>query len=245
LSGTGEGNNNKPSGLPAVITLPAKYVMSVIGAAVSISGFVALLTTQSVKTWVKTHPYPIYLALIVAVLVIAGTLNYAYNLRKRITVPSDHDRKLYAAALERLPPDGTVIRWLKSAEMTEASIADFPADVLGALEKTIEFSRMQSIGFDDMRTAESFESLTGAIMSFCQSVDRWTFAAHARQFRPVAGPPSGTPPAGASRPPVSPHATDPELGDETAALTRRHQELVQAYDKFVRTAHARGIDIDG
>ena len=166
-----------------MITLPGKYVMSLIGAAVSISGFVALVTTPAVKTWVKNHPYPIYFALIVAVLVITGTLDYAYNLRKRITVPSDHDRNFYAAALERLPPNGTVIGWLKRSEMTEASIADFPADVLGALERTTEFFRTQSVGFDDTRIAGSFESLTGAITSFCQSVDRWTFAAHARQFR--------------------------------------------------------------
>ena len=213
--------------------------MSLIGAAVSISGFVALVTTPAVKTWVKNHPYPIYFALIVAVLVITGTLDYAYNLRKRITVPSDHDRNFYAAALERLPPNGTVIGWLKRSEMTEASIADFPADVLGALERTTEFFRTQSVGFDDTRIAGSFESLTGAITSFCQSVDRWTFAAHARQFRRVPAPPSDP-----SQPPVSPRTADATMEEETVVLTRRHQDLVRAYDKFIRTAHARGIDID-
>ena len=69
-------DNKKPGGLETVITLPAKYVMSAIGVVLSISGFVALVTTQSVKTWVQGHPYPIYLALIVAVLVVAGTLDY-------------------------------------------------------------------------------------------------------------------------------------------------------------------------
>lgn len=239
MSGTGNENYNKPSGLPALLALPANYVMSVIGAAVSISGFVALVTTQSVKTWVKNHPYPIYLALIVAVLVIAGTVNYAYNLRKRMMAPSGHDRKFYAAALGRLPPNGTVIGWLKRAEMSEARITDFPADVVDALEKTIEFSRTQSVGFDDKQIAAAFESLTTAISGFRQSVDRWTFAAHTSQFRPMAAPPSGTPPSG------TPPSADPALAEQTVVLTRHHHDLVQAYDRFIRTAHARGIDIDG
>lgn len=196
--------------------------MSAIGVAVSISGFVALVTSQSVKAWVKSHPYPIYLALIVAVLIIAGTLDYAYNLRKRITRPSDHDKKFYVAALERLPPNGAVIGWLKHTEMTAVSVDGFPADVLGALEKTIGFSRMRPVGFDDARIAGSFKSLTDSMVSFRQSVDRWTLAVQARQFG----------------------GTGSSLTAETAALTRRHHDLVRAYDRFIRTCHARGINID-
>jgi hypothetical protein len=202
------------------MAIPTNYVMSAIGSVVSIGAFVALVSSQSVKTWVKSHPYPIYLALIVAVLVIAGTLDYAYNLRKRLALPSDHDKWFYAAALESLPPDGTVIRWLKNAEMTKPSIADFPADALSSLENVAGFSRTQPVGFDDTRIARSFKSLTGAITGFCHSVDRWTFTVHDR-------------------------AIDATTEAETAALTRRHHDLVRAYDRFIRTAHAQGIDIDG
>jgi hypothetical protein len=242
LSGTGDGKNNRPRGL---LALPASYIMSVIGAVVSISGFIALVTARSVRTWVKGHPYPIYLALIVAVLVIAGTLNYAYNLRKRMTEPSSHDGKLYDAALARIPPNGAVIGWLKRAEMTEAGVTDFPADVVGALEKTIEFSRAQLVGFDDKRVAAAFESLIGAVTSFCQEVDAWTFAAQARQFRQIAAPPSGTAPSGESQLPGSPRTADATMAEETVVLARRHRDLVDAYDRFIRTAHARGIDTDG
>lgn len=242
MSGTGDETNNKPS---SILALPASYIMSVLGAVVSISGFVALVTARSVRTWVKDHPYPIYLALIVAVLVIAGTLNYAYNLRKRMTEPSGHDRKLYAAALARLSPNGTVIGWLKRTEMTGARITDFPADVTGALDKTIEFSRAQSVGFDDKRIAAAFESLIGAITSFCQAVERWTFAAHTRQFRPMGAPPSGTPPSGTSELPGAPDTADASMAEDTEVLARRHHDLVGAYDRFIRTAHGRGIDTDG
>jgi hypothetical protein len=249
LSEKDERNNKKLGALETMITLPAKYVMSAIGAALSISGFVALVTTQSVKTWVKSHPYPIYLALIVAVLAIAGTLDYAYNLRKRIKLPSDHDKKFYGAALERLPVNGTVIGWLKRTEMTEASVADFPADVLSALERTIEYSRTQPVGFDDTRVADSFESLIGAITSFRHSVDSWTFAAHTRQFKGIAAPPPeipqpGKPLSGTSQPPVPSHVVSGEMQEDTVTLTRNHHNLVSAYDQFIRTAHARGVDID-
>jgi hypothetical protein len=48
-----------------------------------------------------------------------------------------------------------------------------------------------------------------------------------------------------SYPPVSPHVVDANMEEETTALRHRHHELVKAYDHFIRTAHARGIDIDG
>lgn len=164
-------------------------------------------------------------------------------------IPSDHDKKLYATALERLPQNGTVISWLKRTEMTRVSVADFPSDVLGALEQTVEFSDIQSAGFDDPRIAGSFESLTEAITSFCQSVDHWTLAANASQTRPMAAPPSGTSLSGThrsglARPPVSPPTIEATVEEETTALTRCHQDLVRAYDRFIRTAHDRGIDID-
>jgi len=250
LSEPDKENNRKPGGLETMIALPAKYVMSAIGAALSISGFVALVTTQSVKTWVKGHPYPIYLALIVSVLVVAGTLDYAYSMRKRIKLPSDHDKKLCSATLERLPVNGAVIGWLKHTEMTDMSVADFPADVLDAFEKMTKFSRTQPIGFDDAQLARSFESLMEAITIFCRSVDSWTFAAHSQELKKIIAPPPGTAAAGEflseiSHPPVPRHTADAGMEEETTALTRRHHELVGAYDHFIRTAHAQGIDIDG
>ena len=228
-----------------MIALPARYVMSVIGAALSISGFVALVTTQSVKTWVKNHPYPIYLALILAVLVVAGTLDYAYNIRKRIKLPSDHDKKLYIAILERLPVNGTVIGWLKRTEINDVGVSDFPADVLGALEKTIEFSRTQPVGFDDAQLARSFESLIQAIASFCRSVDSWTFSAHARQLKKIMAPPArtalpGEALSGVSHPPVSQNTGNASMDQETTALMHRRHGLVRAYDNFIRTAHGAG-----
>ena len=201
------------TGLESVIALPAKYVMSLVGAAVSIGGFVALVTAASVKAWVRSHPYPIYFALILAVLIVAGTLDYAYNLRKRLVRPTDHDAKLYTAALSALPADGTVIGWLKRADMLAAEVTDFPADVLAALEQAAEYARTRPVGFDNPQLAASFETLASAIGGFCTAVEHWTI-------------------------------TD---GGTTTAIALRdsHQGLIRAYDGFIRTAHASGIDTDG
>jgi hypothetical protein len=194
--------------------------MSLVGAAVSIGGFVALVTANSVKSWVRGHPYPIYFALIVAILIVAGTLDYAYNLRKRLMQPTDHDTKLYAAALSALPANGAVIGWLKRADMTAARVTDFPADVLAALEKAAEYARTRPVGFDNPQLAASFEALASSITGFCTAVEYWTIAAHA--------------------------TGDSAGGTTTAtALRNSHQGLVRAYDGFVRTAHADGIDTDG
>ena len=183
--------NKKPGGLETAITLPAKYVMSAIGVVLSVSGFVALVTTQS-----------------------------------------------------------AVISWLKNTEMTVTNNADFPADVLDALENTSEFSRTQPVGFDDAQLARSFDSLLEAITGFCRTVDNWTLVAHARQLKGMMAPPPGTfglgeALSGISNPSVSPHVVDADMEEETTALTHRHHELVKAYDHFIRTAHARGIDIGG
>lgn len=220
MSGTGEVDERGPGGgRGTLLALPANYVMSAIGSVVSIGGFVALVTTNSVKSWVKGHPYPIYLALIAAVLVIAGTMDYAYHLRRRLTQPSRHDKTLYGAVVRELPADGTVIDWLKRADMSTPGVENFPADVLGALERTAEFSRTRSVGFDDPRIAGSFASLTRAIVNFCQALDQWTLTAEGHQSGPATA--------------------------ESPTLPRCHHELVAAYDRFIRTAHTRGIDIDG
>jgi hypothetical protein len=206
--------------LESAIALPVKYVMSLVGAAVSIGGLVALLAADSVKNWVKSHPYPIYFALIVAVLILAGTLDYAYNLRKRLAEPTGHDIKLYAAALSAIPADGAVIGWLKRADMTTTGVTDFPADVLAALEEAAKDARTRPVGFDDPRLAKSFETLTSALTRFCGTVEDWTIVTQAN-----GGSAGGTTTA--------------------TVLSDCHQGLVLAYDMFVRTAHACGIDTDG
>jgi hypothetical protein len=248
MSGVGHGNRNWRSGLETAATLFAKYTLSIIGAVLTISGFVALVTANSARLFVKQHPYPIYLALIVAVLVIMATLNYIYALRKRTAQlesvldhpeplrPSAHDVRFYDEVLSDIPVDGRVITWLKRTEMAELSVNDFPADVLSALEKTVERPRIRPVGFDDQEAAVAFRALTGAIEDFRAAVEHSTFAQHNARWRGGTGGTGGT----AERSPIA--AEDPSA--MTRALVSCHEKLIQAYDAFIVTTHARGIDAD-
>ena len=242
MSGIDQGNRNTRSGLEAAAALLAKYTLSIIGGVLTISGFVALVTANSARLFVKKHPYPIYLALVVAVLVIMATLNYVHTLRKRNAHlesvldhsepprASAHDVRFYDAVLSDIPVDGRVITWLKRTDMAGLNMNDFPADVLSALGRTVERPRMRPVGFDDQETAEAFRALTGAIEDFRDAVEHWTLAQHNVRWLGGAAKPS--------------HISAEERSAMTGGLVSCHAKLIQAYDAFIITAHARGIDAD-
>ena len=55
--------------------------------------------------------------------------------------------------LNDIPPDGKVISWLKRTNVAGLDVADFPADVLSALERVVARPRLQPVGFDDQGVA--------------------------------------------------------------------------------------------
>lgn len=210
----GQEEDVRGTSFESLAVLPAKHVMSLMGAAVSISGFVGLMTNHSVKSWVGGHPYHIYFALIITILITAGTLNYAYNLRKRLRQPTEHDLSLYAEVMRVIPADGPVIDWLKRADTSATHVTDFPADVLTALQATSDLARKQPVGFDDRRLASSFRTLIAAITAFGPEIEHWTLAVQ-----------------GSNRP----------LDETAMTLGTRHHAVVRTYDRFIQTAHAAGI----
>jgi hypothetical protein len=204
--------------------LLGRYMLAIIGAAVTISGFVALITASAAREFVKTHPYPIYIAFIVTLVMLLATLNYvsalrgknahltsvvAQSARPKVT---GHDVRYYSEMLSDIPVNGPVITWLKEAEVAELDVVDVPADVLTALERTADRPRLQPVGFDDPKVAAAFHALTAAIAAFRCSVEQWTLAA--------------------SRPGAA------------VELKACHQRLLHAYDEFIVTAHKHGLDSD-
>ena len=242
MSSAGGGDRRGHGGLEPVAAVLAKYALSVIGGVVTIAGFVALVTAQSARTFVKEHPYPIYFGLILAVLIILTTLNYAHSLRQtnarlanaaarsKSLPPSAHDVSFYAEVLSDVPIGGHIIAWLRRAKIAELSVTDIPADVLSALEKTAERPRMRPVGFDDQETAAALRTFTLAITEFCAAVERWTLVHHNARWLGATG-----------------GLSDVETEDHNAAtsmLAASHGKLIQAYDAFVVTAHGHGIDAD-
>ena len=115
----------------SVVALLANYALAFVGAVVAMAGFVALVTAKSVKAFVKDHPYPLYIALVIAVLTISATLNYVRFLRRenaRLTClasresPTSNDVRYFAGLMVDLPIDGAVMTWLKrTGSMSYAS----------------------------------------------------------------------------------------------------------------------------
>jgi hypothetical protein len=203
-------------------SLLGRYVLAIIGATVTISGFVALITASAAREFVKAHPYPIYIAFIATLVMLLAVLNYVsvlrskyadlasmvdQSIRSRVTA---HDVRYFSEVLRDIPANGPVITWLKEAEMAELDVVDVPADVLTALERTADLPRLRPIGFDDPEVAAAFHALTEDIIAFRGLVEQWTLAA--------------------SRSRIS------------AALEGCHQRLLHAYDEFIVTAHEHGLD---
>lgn len=242
MGGISQRNRNWRSSVETMIALLARYTLSIIGGVVAIGGFVTLVTANSARVFVKKHPYPVYIALIVAVLIIMATLNYVRTLQKKNAQltsladrpeplhPSAHDVRFYAEMLSDIPVGGSVMAWLKRIKMTEMSPTGFPSDVLTALDKTVERPRMRPVGFDDQETAAAFRALTGAIEDFRNTVEQWTFTHHNARW--LGGTAQGA---------------RLEAGDRdvlTDTLVSLDAKLIQSYDTFIITAHARGIDAD-
>ena len=80
-------SSNRPTGIEVTTELLAKYVLSIMGVVVTVGGFVALIEAHPARVFVKRHPYPFYIGLIVAVLIIMTVLNYALARAKRKCAP--------------------------------------------------------------------------------------------------------------------------------------------------------------
>lgn len=59
------------------------HLLVVIGAFVTIVTFFIILSSQSLRTWIKVHPYPIFVALVIVTLIAILALNHARLAAKR------------------------------------------------------------------------------------------------------------------------------------------------------------------
>jgi hypothetical protein len=232
-------NRQWRDGLTAMAVLFAKYILAIISGIVTITGFIPLVAENPARTFIKEHPYPIYIVLIITALILLAALNYVRILRREIAQmqateertgaphASAHDLQFFADVLSDVPTDGHVITWLKRANMTRLSPADFPADVLSALDKTAARPRMAAIGFDDQSVANALYAFLTAIDDFRATVEGWTLIYHNTRWQ------------GASA------NTESKTGDSAnEMLVASHRKLIHAYDAFIVMAHAHGIDAD-
>ena len=233
------GNRRWYGGLPPVTALAVKYILSIMGGILTLTAFITLITAKPVGAFVRKHPYPIYLAFILTVLMLLATLNYTQALRKRnaelkaaqahpgSSLPSGHDVRFFADALSDVPVDGQVIAWLRRVRIAELKPREFPADVLSALQKTSARPRTRPVGFDNQDIANALQTFLEAIDDFCAAVEAWTLVYYTARWQDAAS---------------NNAAEDQEAG--TSVLEVSHAELIRAYDAFIITAHSHGVDAD-
>lgn len=215
----------------------AKNVLAITGGATSITGFISLITAQSFKHLIKAYPYAIYAARIITLLALLVTLNYVQILRReraraRIAAQrsmdrraSTHDLQFFEEMCTDLPLDGPVIRWLRRTTPADLMPTEVPADVLTALERTARRARLRPVGFDDGSVARALAEFLDAIEEYRSAVESWTLLLHNAAVRQTA--------AGVSAADIDPTAS---------AIADSHNRLIRAYDSFIVTGHAGGMD---
>jgi hypothetical protein len=214
-------------------------LLAIVGVVSSIAGFVSLVASKQLRSFVKIYSYPICVSLIIVALALLVTLDYVQTVRRqrnqlqaaadrlRELRPSAHDIRLFTEILAELPLDGPVITWLRQTNAAALGLADVPADVLTALDRTVRRLERRPVGFDDDRVARALADFVSAVGNYRMNLETWTL-----MLQNVA-------PANAVDPLLS-NDTDPITG----VLADSQHQLLQAYDSFIMTAHKRGIDIE-
>jgi hypothetical protein len=209
--------------------------LAIVGVVSSVAGFVGLVTSGQLRKFVKIYPYPICIALIIVLLALLVSLNYAQTVRRQRSQlqdaaqrpgeprPSGHDVRFFAEVLADLPLDGPVITWLRRVDPGTLKLPDFPADVLTALDRTVGRLERRPVGFDDDLVARALADFIATVEDYRANLERWTLV---WQDLALAGASGGL-----------------LLGPDSVAggLADSQQRLLRAYDSFVVTAHKRGL----
>lgn len=61
----------------------AKFVLAVIGTFGTIAAFISTLGKESLRHWIQAHPYPVFIALVITLLLLLATVNHARVLAAR------------------------------------------------------------------------------------------------------------------------------------------------------------------
>jgi hypothetical protein len=224
--------------LAALTTQLGDNALAIIGVITTIAGFAGLVTSGQLRKFVHNYSYPICIALIIALLALLVSLNYAQTVRRqrnrlraaahrpREPRPSPHDVRLFAAALADLPLDGLVVGWLRRTQAATLSPTGVPADVLTALDRTETRLTGHPVGFDDPAVARALAEFHAAVGSYRAGIESWTLVHH-----------------NAAQPGAPQSLLDNGVNPVGGGLAADHARLLAAYDSLLMTAHERGLDI--
>ena len=87
------------------------HLLSLIGAIVSIAALLALLTSGTVKIWVKAHSYWVFIAFTLSLASTFVVVDFVIS--KKRGEATTHDHQTVANFLNDLSPNSGAVLWLK------------------------------------------------------------------------------------------------------------------------------------
>lgn len=205
-------------------------LFTAIGIVVSVVTMIAMLTSAGLRDWVKHHPYWVLIALLVAIVTLFVMLNIMRNMRAELRQlrrqseeggNTDQDDATLKALLNRIPPDGVLITWLRK----DFSPSPIPRQQLDALKQVHEYFGSDPSRFVGMAVAAPCIELQNAVSALVEKLERWTSleAGSAERIIPVEWEDN------------SKYAHAVEQIRDTA------EGFIRAYDAFLQTCRQRGI----
>ena len=206
------------------------YAITFITTIMTIVGFVGFVTSKPLDTWTKTHSEVVFFGFIVFFMATGASFNYFLEEKKKYrrlekstarVGPSEHDRKLFKDFMAMLPPDGSIVVWLKEDSVPDAFLRkDFEA-----FEAALRGMELQSLQFDNSRVKTSYDQLYGVMKKFKEVTLRYM---HKDPGSPWLQ--------------IPPEWDDERSGRVTAEIKEIRSELIKKYNSFLDLARQDGID---
>lgn len=205
-------------------------ILAVAGVIVTVVTLIVMLTSEGFRNWVRHNSYWVFGGFVAAVVVILVLLNFMQakyaelrRLRSSDTVRrADQDKRAMAVFLARIPPAGVFVTWIKKG-FNPSSV---PLEKLEALNQLRQYLRSDPASFDDAQVAAGYLALTAAADAFSEKLQRWTSleAGNVQRIIPVEW------------------KQNEKYDRAFAEIQDARNDLVVAYDAFLRTCHERGIE---
>jgi hypothetical protein len=207
----------KRSSLASIL---AKHLLSVAGGVVTLAGLLPLLTSSSLKAWLKIHSYLVFVVLILVVT--AACIIVDVILSKKRSEATEHDRRIVSKFLERLPPDGQTIVWLKESFISKS----VPIKYVDKLDALTHEMKLNVIGLDNPQADQAYIMLRNTTLHFLELVSFDLFSNP--DYTALQN---------------SPDWTREDWMAASARINQARDDLVKAYDEFVRVCHKNSLDL--
>jgi hypothetical protein len=206
-------------------------IIGLVGAVITI---VPWALSNTVRAWVGDHSNWLYGALVLALLAVALILGYARDLNRENTelkaarkTPSPNDVSMLREIMVQIPSDGTIMTWLK----TDFFVKHIPYAKAEALRQVWQRLNMNPLKFDDNQVDAAYEKFKSAIGDFDTLITQHCNFEDNGKYDTL-------------RVPLP--RREAEARRYYQALNEMNEEvdkLTSAYDDFLRTCSANGLDI--